>query len=108
MKNCPDCKGELVMGSVVDATYGGVNAGLFAENDKADSKSISSFRNNFRNLRKVIAYRCTSCNRIFHYAGDDVIKKDLKASAWIWIGVFAFCILFSFFIFVIAQVVISR
>ncbi len=85
MKNCPDCKGELVKGSVIDFTYGGSNASMFAENDNAESKHISSIRNNFRNLRKIIAYRCVSCNRIFQYAGTEVIRNNINTAGVWWV-----------------------
>lgn len=85
MKNCPDCKGELVKGSVIDFTYGGSNTAMYAENDKAESKSISSYRNNFKNLRKIIAYRCTSCNRIFQYAGTEVIRDNISTAGVWWV-----------------------
>jgi len=78
IKSCPDCSGVLEKGSILDSTYGGINTSMYVENNQADNNSISSYKNTFTNWRKIIAYRCKSCNRIFNYASPTIIKKSSK------------------------------
>ena len=79
MKKCPDCKGDFEKGCIVDAGYGAVTVQRYARSDVKDTKAVVMGVNeeDFYDLRKVVTYRCTKCNRLFSYALNTVLVEDV-------------------------------
>lgn len=79
MKKCPDCKGDFERGCIVDVGYGAVMVQRYARSDVKDINAVVMGVNEekFYDLRKVITYRCTKCNRLFSYALNTVLVADV-------------------------------
>ncbi len=81
MKNCPDCGGDFENGVMLDTTYGAVIIQRYAKSNNIpdDSRNfkLAVTESNFEDLRRVVAYRCMKCNRIFQYAQDAVVMQSL-------------------------------
>lgn len=82
MNKCPDCGGEFENGVMLDTTYGSTLVQRYAKSDNVPSGTknyiIGNNEANFTDLRRVLAYRCIKCNRIFQYAQDSIVLKDLN------------------------------
>ncbi len=82
MNKCSDCQGDLEKGALIDTSYGTNLVQRFAKSDNipSDPKFLIVGNNeaNFTDIRRVIAYRCIKCNRIFQYAQETVVIKDLN------------------------------
>lgn len=80
LKSCPDCHGELESGAIMDNTYGGVVVQMYGRNSNLVKRSppwvISA---QFEDVREVKTFRCRSCNRLFSYARDEIVVKDVLA-----------------------------
>lgn len=89
---CPDCEGEFEKGVIMDHVYGGIAVQRYARSDVPDTGfqlKLSQAENPFYDVRKVMTYRCTKCNRLFSYALPTVTVKDVNANikqAWLIIG----------------------
>lgn len=80
LKSCPDCHGELESGAIMDNTYGAVLVQMYGRNsDEAKGYFPWVVTAQFEDVRKVITYRCQSCNRLFSYANNDIVAKNAKA-----------------------------
>ncbi|MCR4329836.1 MAG: hypothetical protein NUV65_04815 [Candidatus Roizmanbacteria bacterium] len=82
---CPDCKGLLEEGAILDFTYGSVMVERYAKTQiPTNKKGIQGMKwvheGQFNDLRRVISKRCMSCNRIFHYAQDEILIQNLNAN----------------------------
>lgn len=92
MNQCPDCKGQLEKGCLIDQTYGAVTVQRYARADVPDTgnKAIMGVsEEKFYDLRKTMAYRCTNCGRLFLYALNTVTIPDLSTRMkkfWIILG----------------------
>lgn len=82
MKKCPDCGGDFENGVILDSTYGATLVQRYAKSGNVPSGTknyiIGTNEANFTDLRRVVAYRCLKCNRIFQYAQDSIVLKDLN------------------------------
>lgn len=78
---CPDCGGELENGCMMDSTYGGVFVQRYAKSEipKTSKIPMRLSEADFYDIRRVVSHRCTKCNRIFSYAQDIIIEKNLPA-----------------------------
>ena len=80
MDKCTDCKGDLEKGVLLDQTYGAITAGRYA---KAEIPDVSSKRifmmleSQFSDVRRIVAKRCVSCNRIL-YTQNTVVVSDVN------------------------------
>ena len=83
IKKCSSCNSELESGSLIDFTQG---AGLIQRYAKVKDfptgikKVLGIYEADFKEMRRVHASRCLSCNQIFLFAQDEVISADLKKS----------------------------
>ena len=80
--SCPDCNGELEQGALLDFTYGGVIVERYAKTDVPTSTKmlVGIHEANYNDVRRVLAKRCTKCNRIFMYAQDIVLTPNLNSA----------------------------
>lgn len=83
INRCPDCKGELEKGCLIDHTYGGVAVQRYARSEIPDTPNkaviiIGVTEENFYDVRKTIAYRCTKCNRLFLYALNTITVPNVS------------------------------
>jgi hypothetical protein len=82
MKTCPDCGGNLEEGALIDFTYGQVVAQRYGKANLPKNKKFHEYTNSietdFTDTRRVQALRCQKCNRIFLYAQDIVLDKNIK------------------------------
>lgn len=80
MNKCSDCQGDLEKGALLDFTNYATIAQRFAKSDNipTNTSSVGVNEANFKDIRRVIAYRCVKCNRIFQYAQDIIITDDLN------------------------------
>ena len=79
MNTCPDCKGELEKGCILDHAYGGVGAQRYAKAnlpESSPSMTLKFFEADFNDIRRVITYRCKKCNRLFQYAQNLVLMSS--------------------------------
>jgi hypothetical protein len=99
MKKCPDCQGELETGCLIDHGYGAVMIQRYAKiKFPQDNKKKSLIETDFNDIRRVIASRCTKCNRIFQYAQDFVVQPNIKSkysiiSLYIFLGLLVLTVL---------------
>lgn len=78
MDKCPDCKGELEKGCMIDHGYGVVITQRYAKADISEGpEKLFIYETDFNDVRRVITYRCTKCNRLFQYAQNFVIVPNL-------------------------------
>lgn len=85
IQKCVDCQGDMEMGCLLDHSYTTILSQRYAKINIADTNHYgkSTFRQaDFRDLRKVITYRCLKCNKLYHYAEDSVEIPNLKK----WVG----------------------
>lgn len=102
---CPDCQGELEKGVLLDQTYGAITAGRYAKADIPDGpnrKFILAFEADFTDVRRIVARRCVSCNRIILHAQNTVVvgsvnKRSRKMFALI-IGFLLIIVIIGFII----------
>lgn len=80
LKKCPDCNGELESGCIIDHTYGSVLIQRYVKAEvPKNNKSVFWIREtDFSDVRRVITYRCVSCNRLFNYAQDFLSVSNEK------------------------------
>lgn len=81
MQTCPDCQGTLEKGCLLDHTYGSTIAQRYAKTEVSNATNqtiMGMAESEFKDIRRVIAYRCTKCNRIFQYAQDSIIIPNLS------------------------------
>lgn len=83
MQKCPDCSGELETGAIVDYNPGGAIPARYGRIELSRQTGGGVFdlikeSVDFKDVRRVIAYRCQKCNRIFQYAQDVVVISDLQ------------------------------
>ena len=79
---CPDCKGQLEKGCLIDNTYAAITVQRYARAEVPDTGNQSvmgTTEENFYDLRKTMAYRCTKCNRLFLYALNTITVPDVSA-----------------------------
>ncbi len=82
IKKCSDCGGELEEGAMMDFTYGAVGIQRHAKTQMPQDGQKFQFgmhEASFEDIRRVVAFRCVKCNRIYHYAQDFVLMKSLWA-----------------------------
>jgi len=85
MDKCPDCNGELEKGCLLDHTYGLALVQRFAKAEipVGNQKIIWGTREiDFTNVRRVITYRCTKCNRLFNYAQDSLAASNESLNSY--------------------------
>src|SRR4051812_36624542 len=84
MKKCPDCNGELEQGAMLDFSHGAILAERYAKavlpEDKNSFNGMKVVETDFTDLRRVQALRCIKCNRIFLYAQDIVLNKNITTA----------------------------
>jgi hypothetical protein len=75
-KSCPDCKGEMVEGFILDMTYGGqlVPRWLAGRPEKSMWTGIKA---KGKDCRSVETYRCTQCGLLRSYANNEVDPPGL-------------------------------
>jgi len=79
---CPDCNGELEKGAIMDYTYGGIAVERYAKTEVPRKQKFALLsEGNFQDIRRVITYRCTKCNRLFSYAQDIVLGNNVWQTA---------------------------
>lgn len=77
---CPDCKGTLEKGCVIDHTYGSALVQRYAKAEVPTTPlklMMGMHETDFNDVRRVTTYRCTQCNRLFQYAQSFVIVPNL-------------------------------
>lgn len=75
---CPDCGGELEEGAIMDSTYGGILIERYAKTKMPQEQKFALVtESDFQDIRRVITYRCTKCNRLFPYAQDIILGKNV-------------------------------
>lgn len=101
LTKCPDCGGDLEEGANMDSTSGGIGIQRYAKATiPRDVKvKLSLIETDFEDIRRVISYRCTKCNRIYSYAQDIVLGKGtIKQANKIWLFFIIFIISISIII----------
>lgn len=79
-KSCPDCHGELESGAIMDNTYGGVVVQMYGRSSNLVKRYLPwVVTAQFEDVREVKTFRCRSCNRLFSYARDEIVAKDVLA-----------------------------
>ncbi len=79
IKTCPDCKGELEQGTILDYTHSSILGERYAKVDKIPvGKKMFMWltETDYKDIRRVISYRCVDCNRLFPYAQDEIISTS--------------------------------
>lgn len=104
MDKCPDCRGDLENGCMMDSTYLANNVQRYAKGiipiPETPHKLLRLNEIDFNDIRKVIVYRCTKCNRLFSYAQEIVERPNLRVGvSYKNIMVLFFGILFMILIF---------
>ncbi len=82
MDKCPDCNGELEKGCMIDHTYGAVIVQRYAKAEMPETPQklvVGIHETDFNDIRRVITYRCTKCNKLFQYAQSFVTIPSLGA-----------------------------
>jgi len=85
MTKCPDCGGELENGALLDGNDQGALIQRYAKVDSlpADFPKkviMSPVETNFKDVRRVLAYRCTKCNKIQIYAQEVFVPGNYFSS----------------------------
>ena len=99
MNKCSDCGGELEKGVLLDHTLGFVAIQRYAQSDNIPTDTniplSGRIEANFKNIRRVLAFRCMKCNKINTYAQDIVFTEkkvkylQLRVLAILLIGILA-------------------
>jgi len=106
LTKCPDCGGEFEEGAIMDFTYGGVGVERYGKTIvPREQKFRMAAEANFENIRRVVTYRCISCNRLYPYAQDIIQGKNVwHASRKNYLYTVIFLIIIFAFIFLFAEV----
>jgi hypothetical protein len=70
-KRCPDCKGEMVEGFILDMTYGGKLVPRWLRGHP-ESSWWQGVKTGGRECRTVATYRCVGCGLLRSYATTEV------------------------------------
>lgn len=83
MNKCSDCGGELEKGVLLDQMPGFTAIQRYAQIDTLPTDTNVVWKGvreaNFKNARRVLAFRCIKCNKLHTYAQDTVFtEKKVK------------------------------
>jgi len=80
MDKCKDCGGQIEKGAMLDYTYGGVLAQRYSKTDnlpQGKNKAFMGMREaDFQDIRRINAFRCIKCNRVYLYAQEIIAAKN--------------------------------
>ena len=81
MNKCPHCSVELEKGALLDFSYGVVMNQRWAQADTPDEKQkvvLSGIESDYKNLRRVDAFRCPRCNHLYLFAQNTIVVENIK------------------------------